>query len=562
MTFLNRVSILRYGALSAGLAAVALAVCVPVIFANTFSTSGFMPHGHCYLWTPSLMALHFISDTLIGLSYTAISLTLAYLVYRARDTIPFGWVFLAFGTFIIACGATHFMEVWTLWQPAYWLAGDIKLLTALASVATAVVLPPLVPRVLALVEAERLAEERRLKLDERTALLKEAEAARMQAEQANRTKDQFLAVISHELRTPLSPILAWSRMLRSRTIDERKREQAIESIERNARAQAQLIDDLLDVSRIVSGKLRLDIRAVDLRSVIDSAVDSLRPAADAKQVHLETRFDSGAEHASGDPQRLQQVVWNLISNAIKFTPRGGRVDVHLKRSNSDVEIAVSDTGQGLAPEFFPHLFERFWQADNTTTRPYGGLGLGLAIVRHLVELHGGTVSAQSEGVGRGSTFSVRLPVRAVLAADAVSMPLRQPSEERPAHQFAHLEGVRALVVDDDPDSNAVVQTLLASCGAEVRVAGSTAQALDILNRWHPDVLVSDIGMPDEDGFRLIQHVRARVDGAAVIPAIALTAYARGEDRAKILAAGYQMHVTKPVDPVELTAAVASLAHWR
>jgi signal transduction histidine kinase/ActR/RegA family two-component response regulator len=536
-----------------------------------------MPHGHCYLWKPSLLALHMGTDLLIGVAYFAISLTLVYLVHRARGQIPFHWMILAFGVFIIACGATHFMEVWTLWRPEYWLAGNVKLVTAAASVGTAVALPPLVPRILRLIDADRLAEERGVQLDERARLLAqertaraqaedtqaEAEAARAEAEAANRAKDQFLAMVSHELRTPLSPILAWSGLLQTTHYDERKTQAALEAIERNARRQAQLVDDLLDVSRIVSGKLRLDVRPMELASVVEAGVAALRAAADAKGVRLQTILEPCASTLRGDPDRLQQVVWNLVANAVKFTPKGGHVHVRLERTSSRLEVTVSDTGEGITADLLPHVFERFRQGESMTSgRARRGLGLGLAIVKHLVELHGGTVTAESPGADRGSTFRIHLPLlilapeapaeekRPPAAYDGVTLPGGLPS----------LDGVRVLVVDDEPDSNDAVRAILSSCGAEVQVAGSAVQALAILDRWRANVLVSDIDMPEMDGYALIGAIRRRPpEQGGRVPAVALTAYARVEDRVKVLRSGYQMHVPKPADPAELATVVARLA---
>lgn len=395
---------------------------------------------------------------------------------------------------------------------------------------------------------------------ERERLLRSERAARAVAEAANRAKDAFLATISHELRTPLSPILCWSRMLREGALDGSQSCQALEAIERNARAQARLIEDLLDVSRIVSGKLRLDVCPVEVQPVIQAAIEVVRPAADAKNIRLQAVLDTASATVSGDPQRLQQVVWNLLSNAIKFTPKGGRVQVVLERVNSHVEIAVVDNGPGISPEFLPRVFERFQQADNTDTREHGGLGLGLAIVRHIVELHGGNVRVESPGPGRGAVFTVTLPLAAVTRAlppaerrhpTAVDTPPRRP--------YPELNGLRVLVVDDEPDSNETLRTLLTRCHAEVQTAASSAQALEISGNWRPDVLLSDIGMPDEDGYTLLNKLRARGGDFGRIPAIALTAYASPDDRVRALEAGFQMHVPKPVEPIELVTVVANVA---
>jgi CheY-like chemotaxis protein/two-component sensor histidine kinase len=336
---------------------------------------------------------------------------------------------------------------------------------------------------------------------------------------------------------------------------------ALEIIERNARTQAQLIDDLLDVSRIITGKLRLDVRPVDPNSFIESAIEAVRPAAEAKGVHVQKIMDTGVASVSGDPVRLQQIVWNLLSNAIKFTPKGGRVQVRLERVNSHVEIAVTDTGPGITPEFLPYVFDRFRQADQRTSRQHGGLGLGLAIVRHLVELHGGTVRAESHGEGQGSTFTVLLPVAPVYQnVDADERVHPAARDTLPAYECPdRLDGLRVLVVDDEPDTRELLKVGIGHCGAEVMVAGSADEALEVMSKAVPDVLISDIGMPGEDGYDLIRRVRTlRAEDGGRVPAIALTAYARTEDRLQALRAGYQMHVPKPVELAELIAVAASL----
>ena len=387
--------------------------------------------------------------------------------------------------------------------------------------------------------------------------------ARVAAEAANQAKDAFLAMVSHELRSPLSPILAWARMLRMKALNEEKSAVALETIERNARAQAQLIDDLLDISRIVAGKLRLEVRPVDLAAVIQQAIEVVKPAADAKQIHLYTVLDTEVGTLSGDPARLQQVVWNLLSNAVKFTPKGGRVELALERVNSHIEIAVSDTGAGIAPEFVPHLFERFEQGDTGTTRRQGGLGLGLAIVRNIVELHGGRVFAESPGEGKGATFTVRLP-RMIFERTAGETERRHPTAPRSLAEanptgLPSLAEIRVLVVDDEPDSNDVVTTILAAAGAEVRVAPTADIALEQLTSWPPDIIVSDIGMPLVDGYMFLAKLRAMPGAQSRIPAVALTAYATTDDRVRIFRAGFRAHVVKPVDPMELVVVVANVA---
>jgi signal transduction histidine kinase/CheY-like chemotaxis protein len=392
---------------------------------------------------------------------------------------------------------------------------------------------------------------------ERERLLAMERGARELAEAGARARDTFLATMSHELRTPLSPILAWGRMLADGTLDEDQRKQAIQTILRCARAQAQLVEDLLDVSRIVSGKLRLDVRAVPIAPVIEAAVAVVRPAAEAKGIRLQTTLDTTPVPVAGDPERLQQVVWNLLTNAIKFTPKQGSVQVVLERVNSHVEIAVRDSGPGVDAEFLPHVFERFAQAESGSTRSHGGLGLGLSIARHLVEAHGGTIHAENSPAG-GSIFTVKLPVMAVRSAGERDRRHPLDTQLEVPSVYASLDGCRALIVDDESESNEVVRTLLASCGADVRVAGSADEALTILAEWHPDVLVSDIGMPVKDGYALISAVRARGDTAARLPAVALTAYASVDDRIRLLSAGYQAHVAKPLELGELVAVISSL----
>jgi PAS domain S-box-containing protein len=402
--------------------------------------------------------------------------------------------------------------------------------------------------------------ERRWAEKERAELLASERAAREQAETANRAKDEFLATISHELRTPLNSIVGWAELLRKGALDEATLARAVDTISRNARSQAQLIEDLLDVSRIISGKMRLDVRRVDLAPIVEAAIDAVRPAADAKEVRIETTLDPRVGFLAGDSERLQQIAWNLLSNAVKFTPKGGRVQVSLMRVNSHVELTVADSGEGIAPELLPHVFDRFQQADTTPARRSGGLGLGLAIVRHLAEMHGGSVRVTSEGPGKGSVFTVTLPVVAVASA-------HDPGDAtHPAVDVRHLAalppslaGVRVLVVDDDRDARDLLAVVLAEREAEVRTASSAAEGLAELRGWRPDVLVSDIGMPVEDGYVFIARVRdLPAEQGGNVPAVALTAYARAEDRLRVLEAGYQMHLPKPVEPSELVTVLASL----
>jgi PAS domain S-box-containing protein len=420
-----------------------------------------------------------------------------------------------------------------------------------------------VGRVTGLVGISRDITERKRAEEARLELARE-QAARAEAEAANQLKDEFLATLSHELRTPLTAILGWAKLLADGQVAGEKTADAFAAIYRNARSQAQLVDDLLDVSRIITGKLRIEVAPVNLGAVVEAAAAVVRPASASKGVGLYVNLDAEAPTVNGDPARLQQVVWNLLSNAVKFTPPGGRVEARVSRAGSQIEVAISDTGQGIEPEFLPYVFERFRQADMGTTRRHGGLGLGLAIVRHLVELHGGTVMAESEGEGKGSTFTMRLPVRAV--RDTEQTPTCVEKAALPGGAFdasaaiSRLEGVKVLVVDDEPDARRLLTEVLERSGAEVLTAASAVEALEMLQAWRPHVLLSDIGMPDGDGYELIQRVRELPEErGGRTPAAALTAYAGPFDRARALSEGFQLHVAKPVEPAELTAVVASLA---
>lgn len=395
---------------------------------------------------------------------------------------------------------------------------------------------------------------------ERDRLLVREQQARAEAEAASRLKDEFLSTLSHELRTPLTSILGWANLINSSNLDSPTRAQAMQSIERNAHIQKRLIDDLLDVSRIISGKLRLDMKEVNLHSVIEDAIDVVRPTSAAKNITIAYAGDSDIGPISGDPGRLQQVVWNLLFNAVKFTPEGGRVEVRIERADSRAKVLVKDTGQGIPEEFLPRVFDRFRQADGATTRAYGGLGLGLAIVRHLVEAHGGIVHADSPGEGRGATFSFTLPFLAVRMEAEERKPVRRSrSDMRALHSLPQLSGVRVLVVDDDSSARQMISTVLTQSGAEVKSCVSSSEALTAVCQWKPDVLMSDIGMPNEDGYALIQKVRKlKAECGGRVPAAALTAYAREEDRTRALTEGFQIHVSKPVEPAELVAVVSGL----
>jgi hypothetical protein len=395
----------------------------------------------------------------------------------------------------------------------------------------------------------------RIRLEsERNELLASERTARAQAERANYLKDEFLGTLSHELRTPLSSILLWTQMLLQRGADP-EQVRGLLAIERNTKVQAQLISDLLDVSAIMSGKLRLDVQQLDLAATIRSALETLTPAIEAKELRLQTVFDPRVAIISGDPSRLQQVIWNLVNNASKFTPKGGHIEVKMERVDSQVEISVSDTGEGIAPELLPHIFERFQQGTDSTKRKTGGLGLGLAIVKHLVEMHGGTVSAANNAEGKGTKFTVRLPTE-VSQDDLLHSSV--PQTDVRSGEIARLEGVRVLIVDDDPDTCAVLARILTQAGAIARTAPNVETALDELDQFKPQVLVSDIGMPDRDGYDLIREVRARGHSYQSLPAIALTALAGPQDRRRALRAGYQVHVAKPADASELSATIAAL----
>jgi PAS domain S-box-containing protein len=407
-------------------------------------------------------------------------------------------------------------------------------------------------------ERRRLDTERESVAAERERLLTAERTARAEAERANRLKDDFVAMISHELRTPLNAILGWTELMQKEPGDAVLRTRGLEVVVRNTRLQTQLISDLLDVSRIVSGKLRLDVQSVDLASVVAAAIETVEPAAIAKGIQIDRELDTSIGPTAGDPVRLQQVVWNLLSNALKFTPTGGRVQVTLRPAGSEAEIVVRDNGAGIRPEFLPHVFDRFQQADVSRVRRFGGLGLGLSIVKNLVQFHAGTVRAESEGEGRGATFTVTLPVATapLLREDALS-----PADSaRAMTDHVSLEGIRVLVVEDESDASVFVKELLESCGAAVSIATSAREALEFLSANQADILISDIGLPEMDGYELLEHIRHQ-DAAERpgIPAIALTAFARAEDKTRALLTGYQAHLAKPIESAELIATVASFA---
>jgi PAS domain S-box-containing protein len=391
-------------------------------------------------------------------------------------------------------------------------------------------------------------------------LLRQTDELRKEAEEANRLKDEFVATISHELRTPLTAILGWMGLVRRGKLNSADTKRALETIERNARSQAQLIEDLLDISRLASGKMDLKVKPLMPASMISAAVEAIKPAAEARNISLRMIIDPNAGPVVGDPERLQQVVWNLLSNAVKFTPEDGLVEVRVLRSGSSVEITVSDNGRGIEPKFLRQVFERFSQADSSSTRASGGMGLGLSVVKGIVELHGGDVRAFSEGRGKGATFTVSLPFNESRSVTQVEQIIALSPSEPVLKCPPELVGMKILVVDDEVDTCEMVRTALVQCDAEVKVATSAAEALGQMDHWTPHVLVADLSMPEIDGYELIRQIRTRdPEEGGRIPAIALTAMARIEDRAKALAAGYQMHVAKPVELSELCIIVASLA---
>jgi PAS domain S-box-containing protein len=400
--------------------------------------------------------------------------------------------------------------------------------------------------------ARDITDRRRIE-DATARLLASEQDARRQAEALNRTKDELLATVSHELRTPLNSIFGWARMLQSTHMNEAARTRAINAIVRSASAQARLIEDLVDLSRIVTGQMRLDFEPMDLNAVIEAAIDSVRPAADAKGIVLATALDRSIGLMEGAPDRLQQVMWNLVMNSVKFTPRGGRIDVAVRRGDGTVDMVVSDTGEGIAPEVLLHVFEPFRQEDSSSTRAHGGLGLGLTLVRQLVEHHGGTVRADSPGKGRGATFTVTLPLT------APRLDSRRRSALRPGSPLATLEGVRVLVVDDDAESLDMAATMLRDAGADVRTASSAFRAQELIDSWRPGVVLTDLAMPGEDGFALLLAMRTAFAGRGEVPVIAITAYGSPERQARALEAGFDRYLTKPIDPLELTSAVAAAA---
>jgi signal transduction histidine kinase/CheY-like chemotaxis protein len=541
---------------------------------NLFDTSDFPPRWRCGIWTEGHGWLHIFSDLAIFGAYTAIPLVIAFFVIRKKQDVPFPRIFWLFVIFIFACGTTHLIEAIIFWQPIYRFAGVVKLLTAVASWLTVIALVKIVPQALHLPGLAALNAELKTEIEERKRteqalraseverenLLDSERRARHTAEQANRRTDEFLSVVSHELRTPLSAILGYAQLLRNDMIEPNETSEAYAVIERNGHAQVQIIDDLLDMSRIISGKLRLNVQSINPSEVIEAALETVKPAADAKEVRITKVFDPKVGVIVGDFDRLQQVVWNLVSNAVKFTPKNGRVQVSLEQLNSHLEIAIADTGCGISPDFLPHVFERFRQSEESTTRRHGGLGLGLSIVKQIVELHGGYVRAQSKGEGQGSTFVVSLPLQ-IAQVEESNDRIRPVVENGSTSNFElpNLKGLTILAVDDEQDIANVLRLYLQQRGAKVITAVSAIEALEALEKLKPDVIISDIGMPGTDGYQLIRAIRSRnVERGGTIPAIALTAFARSEDRKKALLAGFQNHLSKPVNHEELLIVISML----
>ncbi len=650
---------------------------------------GFMPHGHCYLWSPAMVWTQVSANSLIGVAYAAIASTLAILVRRIRN-IPFAWVYWAFGTFILSCGLTHFLDVVTVWHPVYWADAGVRIITATASVATALLLVPILPKAVAFAESARVSNVRGQQLeiahldleqaharlaereqeaqrraltsegqlrslvetmpqliwisdakgmvtfrnrrwseftglaledpnDERWASVHDPETRPLAIKHWNnaletktpyevegrfrnaagiyrwfliravtlcddagnvlswmgtctdvhdqkllhqealltaKMKDEFLATVSHELRTPLNAILGWARMLNAGTVASEKREKALAAIERNAIAQARLVDDLLDVSRIISGKMRIEPGLTNPADAVEAALDAIRPAALAKSVELSVDIDRDAGPVMADPGRIQQIIWNLVGNAVKFTPKHGRVSVSVAETGEQVRIVVSDTGAGIKHDFLARLFQKFSQEDGSIRRNHGGLGLGLAITKHLVELHGGEIHAESAGEGNGATFIVTLP----MVHDSLEATRGGPDSWKrssPAEQPVLL-GLRLLLVEDDFDSREVVSAILSESGVEVTSAFDAEHALELLGSSPIDVIISDVGLPGLDGYAFIRAVRSNPT-LMKTPAAALTAYAYPEDRNRALEAGFQMHLRKPFDQAELLAVIIDLA---
>ncbi len=558
----------------------ALGAAILALLAFERNTPGsLLPHGYCFTWNPTLLWTHVISDSLIGAAYVSIPVTLVHLLRKRRD-IPFDGVVLLFAIFIVSCGATHWIEVWTVWNPDYWLLGNVKVLTAVASLLTAAALMKLVPRVLAIptlaqltaaktaLEAEvvqrRHAEvallgeraELERRVLERTEALAQAtaraESAHAAAEEANKLKDRFLAKVSHELRTPLQSTMTWAHVLKSEPPGSARIALAAERIQHNVRSQARLIDDLLDISRILSGKLGLELASLDVEQVIRHAADVVRAAASARSIAIEVEVEGRAGPVLGDPVRLEQVVWNLISNAVQATPEGGRVRVRAKLDAGTLAMEVRDWGRGIDPVDLAHIFEPFRQGAGPASG-HRGLGLGLAITRSIVELFGGELRAESEGPGRGATFFVRLPLAS--PADEAT----RAGTGLTAGQLERLAGLRVVYVEDDWDIAEAGRQTLAALGVRVEVFLDFANARRRVIQGGFDVLLSDLNLGDgHTAIELLAMLRAAPAGRDV-PALVFSAYGTDEDRAATRAAGFVRHLVKPVETAELARALVEAA---
>lgn len=564
------------------------------IFGSGHGAEMFMPHAHCYLFNQELMLLHGLSDFFIGLAYVAISSTLTYVVIRARRELPFHWMMLAFALFIVACGGTHFMELWTLKaeRPPYWLSGWVKLITALASVTTAVLLPPLIPRILALLQAMRTADERRQELEhaysELEALYQRAiqpapkkeriaaqftpppaatakpedfatlarevgvhtmqlERAKEEAESANQAKDQFLAVLSHELRTPLTPALAAaSNLENAENIDPVELRESLGIIRRNIELEARLVDDLLDLTRISKGKLQIHLSTINLHETIRHAAEMCRSEAHHKGNDLSLGLDATDYHVRGDGARLAQVFWNLMLNAVKFTPAEGKIRVRtFNPAPGSVTIEVNDTGIGIDPDMLTRVFEPFQQGDQGHTRRYGGLGLGLSVAQGLVRAHGGTISAHSRGKGQGATFRIEIATTTPPAAPKVA-----PRSLATNHEL-HQPHLRILLAEDHDDTRQALERLLKRWGHDVRTASTLAEAVGIAAEFHPELLLSDIGLPDGTGIDLLGKLRDQPG----LKAIAMSGYGMEADLELTRHAGFIEHLIKPVSAERLKEAL-------
>jgi len=532
----------------------------------------YTPRRQCMNFEPEVVWLHILSDSFIALAYFSIPISLIYFV-RHRKDLAFNWIFMMFALFILLCGTTHAFGVWAIWQPFYRLDGLVKAATAIVSLVTAALLWNLVPKAVALPSAEQLRimnRELENEIFEREKVQGEMKDLQIELErrvdqrteeltEANRIKDMFLATLSHELRTPLNAIYGWTQLLLRKDVKETdpvKIRKGLEIIERNSKVQEQLIRDLLDVSRIISGKLQLEVESIDPVVLIDTAIDSVSQAINAKRIKLNKQLDVYGEEITVDPARFQQIIWNLLVNAVKFTPDGGTIAIGATRKGQVLEITVSDDGAGINPEFLPHLFERFSQADPSTTRAQGGLGIGLAIVRHLVEAHGGTVKAESEGIGRGATFTVELPV--VKSGLSGLLTEEANRDKKGKAEAVILSSVNILVVEDEVDARELINEILSEAGAKVTSVSSAEEGLEALKRSRQDLIVSDIGMQGVDGYSFITRVRQSDMHARQIPAIALTAFARPQDSQHAIDAGFNLHLAKPINSEALLVAIQKL----